>query len=138
MEFLLSDKHDLTHKAIGWALRETGKISCPALLQFLQKRYNQMPRTALRYAIEHLPPQARNKHFLAFSLPTDTGRLHPILSGNCTGVPALSTQSNSGPGAAFMDTQARFGRPIRASVHADKRHRPTRRCARLSNYRTEQ
>ena len=60
-ELLLPDKHDLIHKAIGWALRETGKISRPASLQFLQKHYNRMPRTALRYAIEHLPPQARKQ-----------------------------------------------------------------------------
>lgn len=60
-EFLLSDKHDLIHKAIGWALRETGVVSRPALLQFLQKHYKQIPRTALRYAIEHLSPKARKQ-----------------------------------------------------------------------------
>ncbi len=60
-KFLLSDEHDLIHKAIGWTLRETGKVSRPALLQFLQKHYNEIPRTALRYAIEHLPPKARKQ-----------------------------------------------------------------------------
>ena len=58
---LLSDQHDLIHKAIGWVLRETGKLSRPALLQFLEQHYNEMPRTALRYAIEHLPPKARKQ-----------------------------------------------------------------------------
>ena len=60
-KLLLPDKHDLIHKAIGWALRETGKISRPALLQFLQENYTDIPRTALRYAIEHLPPEARKQ-----------------------------------------------------------------------------
>ena len=60
-ELLLRDKHDLIHKAIGWSLRETGKISRGALLQFLQKHYHQLPRTTLRYAVEHLPPQARKQ-----------------------------------------------------------------------------
>ena len=58
-EKLLSDKHDLIHKAVGWALREAGKVSRPAMLQFLRQHYKAIPRTALRYAIEHLPPDQR-------------------------------------------------------------------------------
>jgi 3-methyladenine DNA glycosylase AlkD len=58
---LLKDRHDLMHKAVGWALRETGKVSRPALLQFVEEHYSDMPRTALRYAIEHLPPVQRKK-----------------------------------------------------------------------------
>jgi 3-methyladenine DNA glycosylase AlkD len=69
-ELLLRDKHDLIHKAIGWALREAGVISRSALLQFLQKHYTQIPRTALRYAIEHLPPNAR-KQVLSGVFPAD-------------------------------------------------------------------
>lgn len=60
-EFLLCDKHDLIYKAIGWALREAGMISRPALLQFLQKHYKRIPRTTLRCAIEHLPTNARKQ-----------------------------------------------------------------------------
>jgi 3-methyladenine DNA glycosylase AlkD len=58
---LLGDRHDLMHKAVGWALRETGKVSRPALLRFLEKHYPDIPRTALRYAIEHLPPKQRKE-----------------------------------------------------------------------------
>ena len=58
---LLKDKHDLIHKAVGWMLREAGKQSQPALLNFVSQNYAAMPRTALRYAIERLPePQRRS------------------------------------------------------------------------------
>ena len=60
-ERLLSDKHDLIHKAVGWALREAGKVSRPALLRFLRVHFKSMPRTTLRYAIERFPPAQRNR-----------------------------------------------------------------------------
>jgi 3-methyladenine DNA glycosylase AlkD len=56
---LLKDKHDLIHKAVGWMLRETGKRSEPAMLNFLAQNYAEIPRTALRYAIERLPEPQR-------------------------------------------------------------------------------
>lgn len=58
---LLCDKHDLVQKAVGWMLRETGKVSRPALLRFLKRHYSSMSRTALRYAIEHFSPQERKR-----------------------------------------------------------------------------
>jgi 3-methyladenine DNA glycosylase AlkD len=60
-EKLLADPHDLIHKAVGWALRETGKISEPELLAFLERHYASIPRTTLRYAIERFPPQQRKR-----------------------------------------------------------------------------
>lgn len=63
-EKLLADQHDLIQKAVGWALRETGKVSPPALLRFLRANYESLPRTALRYAIEHFP-EAQRKRILA-------------------------------------------------------------------------
>lgn len=56
---LLHHKHDLIHKAVGWLLRETGKKDRQTLIDFLQPRYQQMPRTMLRYAIEHFPEDER-------------------------------------------------------------------------------
>lgn len=61
---LLKDEHDLIHKAVGWMLREAGKRSSEALLDFLQQHYSDLPRTALRYAIERFPP-AQRKRLLA-------------------------------------------------------------------------
>jgi 3-methyladenine DNA glycosylase AlkD len=58
---LLSDKHDLIQKGVGWALRETGKLSRSALISFIQKHYQMISRTASRYAIEHFPPKERKQ-----------------------------------------------------------------------------
>jgi 3-methyladenine DNA glycosylase AlkD len=60
-EKLLSDPHDLIQKAVGWALRETGKVSKPDLLAFLEQHYASISRTTLRYAIERFPPQQRKR-----------------------------------------------------------------------------
>ncbi len=54
-ELLLKDSEDLIHKAVGWSLRELGKRNEQALQIFLTRHASQMPRTALRYAIERLP-----------------------------------------------------------------------------------
>jgi 3-methyladenine DNA glycosylase AlkD len=56
---LLADKHDLIQKAVGWALRDTGKASRVSLINFLEMHYASISRTALRYAIEHFGPDQR-------------------------------------------------------------------------------
>lgn len=60
----LSHPHHLMHKAVGWMLREVGKRHEPLLLSYLDQNAPRMPRTALRYAIERLSPEAR-RHYLA-------------------------------------------------------------------------
>ena len=59
-EIHLHHPHDLMHKAVGWMLRELGKrISMDMLRDFLSIHAHEMPRTALRYAIEKMPEQER-------------------------------------------------------------------------------
>lgn len=59
---LLHHPHDLIHKAVGWLLREVGKKDLRVLVNFLAPRFRQMPRTTLRYAIEHFPEEERKKY----------------------------------------------------------------------------
>lgn len=61
-EQYLSDDHHYIHKATGWMLREVGKRDRSVLVDFLDKHATKMPRTALRYAIEHFDAPNRAKY----------------------------------------------------------------------------
>lgn len=56
---LLNTKEDLIQKAIGWMLREVGKMDYSVEYDFLKSRYNKMPRTMLRYSIEKFEENTR-------------------------------------------------------------------------------
>ena len=62
-DILLHDSHDLIQKAVGWMLRETGKrVSEEKLETYLKPRYQTMPRTMLRYAIERFSEEKRKRY----------------------------------------------------------------------------
>ena len=61
-DILLHHPHDLIHKAVGWLLREAGKRDKAALVAYLKPRYQEMPRTMLRYAIEKFPEAERQQY----------------------------------------------------------------------------
>ena len=61
-EIHLHHPHDLMHKAVGWMLREMGKrVSMELLREFLRQHAHEMPRTALRYAIEKMTDTERKQ-----------------------------------------------------------------------------
>lgn len=63
-DILIEHDHDLIHKAVGWMLREIGNRDFDVEFDYLKTRYQKMPRTMLRYAIEKFDPGLRKK-FLA-------------------------------------------------------------------------
>ena len=63
-KLLLSHKHDLIHKAVGWMLREVGKQDMNVLRKFLNENINTIPRTTLRYSIEKMNKSERKGYLL--------------------------------------------------------------------------
>jgi len=58
------DPNDLIHKAVGWALRDAGKIDEKRLERYLRANVRRIPRTTFRYAIERFP-ESRRRQLLA-------------------------------------------------------------------------
>lgn len=72
---LLNDKHDLIHKAVGWALREVGARIDPRLLRsFLDVHAPSMPRIMLSYATEHFD-SAQREHYRGLRSVPKSGAL---------------------------------------------------------------
>lgn len=64
-EMLVHDQQDLINKAVGSWVREAGKRDRQQLIGFLDKYAATMPRVTLRYAIEKLDKQTKDKYMNA-------------------------------------------------------------------------
>ena len=60
-DILLTDKEDLVQKGYGWMLKEAGNRFPKEVFAYVMKNKKEMPRTALRYAIEKYPPEKRKE-----------------------------------------------------------------------------
>ncbi len=60
-DILLEDEDDMVQKGYGWLLKEIANKRPGEVFEFVMKRKAKMPRTALRYAIEKLPPAWRKQ-----------------------------------------------------------------------------
>jgi 3-methyladenine DNA glycosylase AlkD len=58
---LLLDKDDLVQKGYGWMLKEASRQHQQEVLDYVIQNKKEMPRTALRYAIEKMPPELRQR-----------------------------------------------------------------------------
>ena len=61
-EILVHDKHDLINKAVGSWIREAGKRDQQKLIAFLDKYATTMPRITLRYALEKLEKEMKDRY----------------------------------------------------------------------------
>lgn len=60
-DMLLMDEDDLVQKGYGWMLKEASKKHQQEIFDYVMKNKKIMPRTALRYAIEKMPKELRDK-----------------------------------------------------------------------------
>ncbi|MDG6257944.1 MAG: DNA alkylation repair protein [Methanomicrobiaceae archaeon] len=58
-DLLLTDPDDLVQKGYGWMLKEAGRAHPDEVFSFVMARRQQMPRTALRAAVEKFPADRR-------------------------------------------------------------------------------
>ncbi len=58
---LLTDEDDMVQKGYGWMLKEASNEYPEEVFKYVMKNKKEMPRTALRYAIEKLPPAKRKE-----------------------------------------------------------------------------
>jgi 3-methyladenine DNA glycosylase AlkD len=58
-DILLADSDDLVQKGYGWMLKEASRQHQQEVFNYVVRHKTVMPRTALRYAIEKMPPELR-------------------------------------------------------------------------------
>ncbi|WP_158857822.1 DNA alkylation repair protein [Lunatibacter salilacus] len=60
-DILLLDKDDLVQKGYGWMLKAASEAHQLEIFDYVMKHKSVMPRTALRYAIEKMPKELKDK-----------------------------------------------------------------------------
>lgn len=60
-DILLTDTDDMVQKGYGWMLKEASRLHQREIFQYVVSHKKEMPRTALRYAIELMPQEMRKK-----------------------------------------------------------------------------
>lgn len=60
-DLLLIDDDDLVRKGYGWLLKEASRKHQDEVFSYVMAHKKEMPRTALRYAIELMPPEIRSE-----------------------------------------------------------------------------
>ncbi len=58
---LIESEDDLVQKGYGWLLKEASRRHQNEVLEYVLRHKRVMPRTALRYAIEKMPPELRKR-----------------------------------------------------------------------------
>jgi 3-methyladenine DNA glycosylase AlkD len=58
---LLTDNDDMVQKGYGWMLKAASKQHQDEVYRYVLKHRHDMPRTALRYAIEKMPPDLKTE-----------------------------------------------------------------------------
>jgi len=58
---LLTDDDDMVQKGYGWLLKAVSEADQPAVFNYVMAHKATMPRTALRYAIEKMPPELKQQ-----------------------------------------------------------------------------
>jgi 3-methyladenine DNA glycosylase AlkD len=58
---LLTDPDDMVQKGYGWMLKACSQAHQKDVFAYVMKHKKEMPRTALRYAIEKMPEELRKR-----------------------------------------------------------------------------
>jgi 3-methyladenine DNA glycosylase AlkD len=92
---LHADAEDLIQKAVGWLLREAGKVDERRLERYLRANGPAIPRTTLRYAIERFP-ETKRRTLLAATRTKDRKDQGRTKAQGRTKDQALSTKEKNG------------------------------------------
>jgi 3-methyladenine DNA glycosylase AlkD len=60
-DILLTDKDDMVQKGYGWMLKAASQAHQDEVFEYVMNKKATMPRTSLRYAIEKMPKELREK-----------------------------------------------------------------------------